>query len=446
MTASAAPNDHHQGGRPESMTTPTTSTDPKDAGRSEISALGSRRDAAAARIPDAVPTLVQESAPAWTSAAPSPAAPGGSAWPPPRTMPTDFSIAIVPGTGQPKRPLDGVRRQPMRGYEEQYTDIVDYCVRVTDRIWEDQDVGYIYDTYAPGVRLHDDRGWKFGVESVVEGTIATINAFPDSRHYADDVIWAGDEEQGFVTSHRAINVGHQTGPWRYAPTPTRKPIRIWVIANCVSRENLFYEEWVLYNTAARLLQLGIDVPDAARQYASAQPTLLDDHQQNEVDRLLAGRKPVRYELPPEGRFDVEHAVRALFHDLYNRRDFSAVDRTYAQGVRWHGTSNREGRGRSVVKGMARNLLATFPDLGLTVDEVYWMGNDDEGYSVSVRWSAAGTHRGLGLYGDPSGKRVFLWGISQLYFKAGRIVEDWSLFNEFDVLAQILGGPTAPTRL
>ena len=398
----------------------------------------------AGRIPDPVPTLVQESAPAWSSAAPGPTAPGGSAWPPPRTMPGNFSIAITPGTGQPKP--QGGRRQPMRGYEEQYTDIVDYCVRVTDRIWEDQDVGYIYDTYAPGVRLHDDRGWKFGVESVVEGTIATINAFPDSRHYADDVIWAGDEDQGFVTSHRAINIGHQTGPWRYAPAPTNKSVRIWVIANCVSRENLFYEEWVLYNTAARLLQLGIDVPQAARDYAAALPRALDDHQQSEVDRLLAGRRPTRYELPYGDEFDVEHTVRALFHDLYNRRDFSAVDRAYAQSVRWHGTSNREGRGRLVVKGMARNLLATFPDLGLTVDEVYWMGNDDDGYSVSVRWSAAGTHRGLGLYGSPSGKRVFLWGISQLYFSGGRIVEDWSLFNEFDVLAQILGGPTEPVRL
>lgn len=432
------------GSRSTPMTTPTSSD---DARRGDVTPMPAGRDSGAGRLPDAPPTLVQESAPTWTSQAPTPNAPGGSAWPPARTMPRDFSIGIIPGVGQPKPSPDGRRQQPMRGYEEQYTDIVDYCVRVTDRIWEDQDIGYIYDTYAPGVRLHDDRGWKFGVESVVEGTIATVNAFPDSRHYADDVIWAGDEDQGFVTSHRAINVGHHTGPWRYAPTPTRKPIRIWVMANCVSRENLFYEEWVLYNTAARLLQLGVDVPEAARSYAAAQPTMLDDHQQGEVDRLLAGRRPSRYELSATGAaFDVEETVRALFHDLYNRRDFSAVDRAYAQGVRWHGTSNREGRGRAVVKQMARNLLATFPDMGLTVDEVYWMGNDDEGYSVSVRWSAAGTHRGLGLYGDPSGRRVFLWGMSQLYFRDGRIIEDWSLFNEFDVLAQILSGPAEPTRL
>ncbi|TFB71851.1 hypothetical protein E3O06_11345 [Cryobacterium glaciale] len=421
---------------------PTPTAVAKTAGDSAAETAVVPRTPTEFRLPDVSPTLVQASVPTWSSQAPAASPPEGSATPPPRTMPSDFSIAIAPGTGKPKRGALAGRRQPMRGYEVRFTDIVDYCVDVTDRIWEDQDVGYIYDTYANGVRIHDDRGWKYGVEAVVEGTIATINAFPDSRHYADDVIWAGDEDQGFVTSHRALNIGHHTGPYKWAPQPTGKEIRIWVIANCVSKENLFYEEWVLYNTAARLLQLGVNVTEAAQTYAIAGGARLDDHQLSEVDRLLSGRKPTRYELPPAGAFNVEHAVRALFHDVYNRRDFSAIDRLYSQSVRWHGTSNREGRGRSAVRGMARNLLATFPDLGLSVDEVYWMGNDDDGYSVSVRWSAAGTHRGLGLYGAPTNRRAFVWGISQLYFQQGRIVEDWSLFNEFDVIAQLIGQPEA----
>ena len=33
----------------------------------------------------------------------------------------------------------------------------------------------------------------------------------------------------------------------------------------------------------------------------------------------------------------------------------------------------------------------------------------------MRWTALGTHRGYGLYGIPTGRRVHLWGISQLYF-------------------------------
>lgn len=340
----------------------------------------------------------------------------------------------------------GERVQPMRGYEETYVDIVDYVIRVTDRIWEDQDVGYIYDTYRAGCRVYDDNGPKYGVERVVEETMQSIHAFPDSRHYADDIIWAGNEDEGFATSHRAINVGHHLGPWRWGE-PSGRKIHLWVIANCVSEENQFFEEWVLYNTAARLAQCGVDVRGAARTFGNEGLSMpLGERELTEVERLRGGRMPERYPASSlRSGFDVEHFVRALFHDAYNRRDLSAIDRAYAPNVRWHGASLREGYGRADVRAMARGLLATFPDLGLHVDEVYWMGNEAEGFSVAVRWTATGTHRGHGLYGPPTGRRVHLWGLSQLYILNGRITEDWMLFNEFDVLAQLLRDDPSPLQ-
>jgi len=354
-------------------------------------------------------------------------------------MPGDFAVSLRRGYGADHLAGDrGPRRQPMRGFEDTYTDIVDYIVRITHRIWEDQDVGYIYDTYAPGARVYDDAAvMKIGVERVVAETIQAINAFPDVRHFADDVIWAGDEDQGFHTSHRAINVGHHTGPWRWGP-PTGRRVNLWVIANCVTRENAIVEEWVLHNTAARLAQLGYDLVAAAREYGNeTAPVPLPEFQYTEVERLRGGRAPEFAAVSEGTGFDVEHTVRALFHNVYNRRDLSAVDRAYAPNARWHGATNRDGYGRAEVRAMARGLLATFPDLGLHVDQVYWMGNDADGYAASVRWTALGTHRGWGLYGRPTGRRVLIWGLSQLYFTGGQIVEDWTLFNEFDVLAQIL---------
>ena len=336
----------------------------------------------------------------------------------------------------------------MRGFEDGYVDIIDWIIRITDRIWEDQDVGYIYDTYRPACRVYHDSGPQYGVETVVEQTIQSLNAFPDSRHYADDIIWAGSEDEGFATSHRAFNVGHHLGPWAYGPGTGRK-IQLWVIANCVSEENEIFEEWVLYNQAARLAQCGIDVHAAARRYGNQGLSLsLGERELSEVERLQGGRRPVILPEPPLGSPDIEAVVRAHFHNVYNRRDFSAIDRLYAQNVRWHGTSNREGYGRAEVRAMARGLLSSFPDLGMHVDEVYWMGNPEDGFAVSVRWTAIGTHRGHGIYGNPTGRRVHIWGMSQLYFSQGRIVEEWALFNEFDVLAQLLRDEPAalePTR-
>ena len=363
-----------------------------------------------------------------------------------RTMPTDFSIAVRPGVGTDTlRAVQDrtARRHPMGGFEDTYVDIIDYIIRITDRIWEEQDVGYIYDTYAPGCFVYDDSGANYGVERVVIATMQGIHAYPDARHYADEIIWAGTDEQGFVTSHRYITTGHNLGPSSYGPATGRK-VNLWGIANCVVRENEIFEEWVLYNMGSRLAQIGIDVAKAARTYGNELATgPVADRHLPEVDRLLSGRKPEYYPTPSSSNFDVEHFARALFHDVYNRRDLSAIDRAYAPTVRWKGASNRVGYGCGDVKGMARSLMATFPDLGMHVDEVYWMGNEDEGYRISVRWTALGTHRGYALYGLPTGRRVHLWGINQMYVSGGRVTEDWMMFNEFDVMAQILSDTALP---
>ncbi len=364
-----------------------------------------------------------------------------------RVMPTDYSIAIRPGAGADSWKATealGTRRQPMRGFEDTYVDIIDYIVRITHRIWEDQDVGYIYDTYAPGCFVYDDSGAHYGVERVVSGTMQSLNAFPDIRSYADDVIWAGNDEQGFVTSHRYINTGHHMGPWQWGPA-TGRTINLWGIANCVVRDNEIFEEWVLYNTCSRLGQVGINVAEAAREYGNRLAEMpAAERRLPEVERLIGGRLPQYYpDLSSSAPFDPEHFVRKLWHDTYNRRDLSAIDRAYATAVRWKGTSNRSGYGRSDVKGMARSLMSTFPDLGMHVDEVYYMGNEQEGFRISVRWTALGTHRGFGLYGKPTNRRVHLWGISQLYVNHGLVTEEWAMFNEFDVMAQILSDQPLP---
>jgi hypothetical protein len=41
------------------------------------------------------------------------------------------------------------RLQPMRGFDEDYTDIVDYIVRCTHKIWEEGAMGLLYTHYSP---------------------------------------------------------------------------------------------------------------------------------------------------------------------------------------------------------------------------------------------------------------------------------------------------------
>ena len=71
------------------------------------------------------------------------------------TMPQDLSISVAakPGTDVLLSADQGERKQPMRGYDDTYVDIVDFIVRVTHRIWEEKDIGHIYDCYRHNARV-----------------------------------------------------------------------------------------------------------------------------------------------------------------------------------------------------------------------------------------------------------------------------------------------------
>jgi predicted ester cyclase len=353
-----------------------------------------------------------------------------------RPMPKDYTISLAAKGGTDRLLLNpgAERMQRMRGFEETYVDIIDYIVRITHRIWEEKQIGYIYDTYRHNARVTDDSGLQYGRDKIVADTIHTINAFPDIRLYADEIVWAGNDEVGFYTSHRTVIIGHNTGYSKFGP-PTGKKVVLWCIANCTALENEIFEEWVLYNNSSLITQLGFDVREKAREFGNLSGGL-GDGRFGEPERVLGQGKPAH--LPPQAAngFDVEDFVRRAYHYIWNWRLVGKIDDAYGATMRFHGPTDREFYGRGEYKSFVLSIMAMFPDLALQIDDLYWMGNDTEGYLASVRWSIIGTHRGVGVYGPPSGRRITMWGITQQRIQHGRIVAEWMVFNEFEVLQQI----------
>ncbi len=356
-------------------------------------------------------------------------------------MPGGYAISLAAKGGSDTllRNPGAERVQRMRGFEDQYVDIIDYIVRITHRIWEEKDIGYIYDTYRHNCHVYDDFGLQYGSGKIVADTAHTINAFPDIRLFADEIIWAGNDDIGFHTSHRTVIIGHNTGYSRYGP-PTGRKVELWCIANCVSLKNEIFAEWVIYDTASLIHQLGFDLREMARALGNALPAGgAEDQRFGEADRLPGQDKPDYLRAPEpaaEGGFDVEGFVRRNFHNIWNRRSLKEVTRAYDKALQFRGSTGRVYYGRGEYQSFILSLLAMFPDLMMQVDDIYWMGNDAEGYLVSTRWSLAGTHRGNGIYGAPSGRRVNMWGITQQAIVDGVVKQEWMLFNEFAVMQQI----------
>ncbi|MEM9443561.1 MAG: hypothetical protein AAGA73_24225, partial [Pseudomonadota bacterium] len=187
-------------------------------------------------------------------------------------MPQDFTISLEAyRRGGTKEFLDQapdhVASQPMRGFEPGYKNIIDYIVRITHRIWEEKDIGYIYDTYSHDCRVWDDVGLQYGRDKIVADTVHTNNAIPDVRLVADEIIWGGNEDVSFHTSHRTMILGTNTGFSRFGP-PTGKPLRLLCVANCIARDNEIYDEHVAYDTAALVQQMGLDIVETAKRVAA----------------------------------------------------------------------------------------------------------------------------------------------------------------------------------
>ena len=329
------------------------------------------------------------------------------------------------------------KRQPMQGFDDDYVDIVDYIVRCTHKIWEERGMGLIYTHYGSNIAIHTTDGTTYGRDKVIADSIKTLNAFPDIRLIADDVIWSGNDQDGFHSSHRISWLGRNTGHSIYGPATGRR-VQRYGVAHCLVRENCVIEEWICRDELALVLQLGYDPHQLARKMATAtaetgiDPLLTEAP--GEPERLRGQMRPADPPQPQDEN-DVEGFVRRALHEIWNWRRFDKLRDYYAENYLACVPPYRKLYGRNDYMAWIIARLSAFSDLALTVDHVCFLGDMTSG-RVATRWIMHGRHDGPGWYGEPTGKRTVLMGITHHEIRDGKFVQEWSCFDEFALLKQI----------
>ncbi len=133
---------------------------------------------------------------------------------------------------------------------------------------------------------------------------------------------------------------------------------------------------------------------------------------------------------------MDRFVRDNLDQLWNQLNYDVLSANHDANLAFQGPTNRNFSGVKQYQEFLSSIANAFPDLELQVDEVYWMGNDNNGYLTSERWSAMGTHTGPGSYGEPTNRPIEIWGITQHEIVDGRIIAEWMLFNELDLMMQL----------
>ena len=332
--------------------------------------------------------------------------------------------------------VEGPRRQSLDGFEPVYRDIVDYIVRCTHRIWEEKNVGMCRTHYSEDCVVHTLAGPTCGKEVVTQNTVGSLSTYADRVVLAEDVIWSEDVPGEYYSSHRISSQSTHFGDEPLIGPATMRGNGVTTIADCKVIANLIVEEWLVRDNATALWQVGADPRTIAAAAAAADKEGDQGRHAWRIDALADTRTQKDVEVE-DGHPAAPLAAmlrRALFEDMYGD---AAAYLSPSVEVRW--PSRRHGFGRGYWIGCLMQLCNALHNRAFRCEHVAARPLPNGDIAVALRWSLAGVHEGTGVWGEPSGRELWLLAVSHYRVRAGLVIEDVTVFDELSVLRQIAGG-------
>jgi len=122
-------------------------------------------------------------------------------------------------------------------------------------------------------------------------------------------------------------------------------------------------------------------------------------------------------------------ARIVFEEILGGGKIDQYESLYSPDFVGHGVTRdvRRAEDRATTQGWRQ----AFPDLRVTIDKLI-----AEGDLVTVRFIGEGTNTGTANGLPATGKRLRLVGVSILRIVDGKIMEEWTSFDELDFMRQL----------
>lgn len=348
----------------------------------------------------------------------------------------------------------GKKRQELAGFDDEFIDIVDYIIRITHRIWEQKNIGLCYDYYGEICPVFTLGAYSERVEDVVQNTLKTVAAFPDRSLIGENVIWKAEADGTYYSSHLITSIMTNTGNSDFG-TATNKTGRVTTIADCVCFENKIIKEWLVRDNSFLIAQLGIDLIDAAINFAKL--PVNDTFTQwytSENERVLATDHRQNLPVPNAINFadsndnTIEHWVNDFVHSwaqtLFNQKQFSTLNNYYHVAAQQQWPGGRQATGLAQINGTIIQWLAQCADAKVTIDHIGTVdfvneaAPQDETIDVALRWSLSGTFSPREERLVPlKGQKFFVLACSHLRIQNSKIVKEVTVFDEIALYANII---------
>lgn len=323
----------------------------------------------------------------------------------------------------------------MKGAYGAADDIVDFILGITFEIWEQRGVELIHQYYGAEAPIYGLAGNIHGAAAVVAGTHQVLASYPDRVLLGENVIWSGNRQEGFYSSHRIVSLMTNTGDTQFGPA-TGRQIRILSIADCFVEEGVITREWLMRDYHGLITQLGLDLSAAAAVIAKQRSDDTLEWIAAELGRTKSKGTPKSDTalVPAE---DTHAFAEQLVASLWTSGEQKTLEAAYAPYAVLHRSAERLYSGRAAINEHYAQLRNAIDVTGVTVDHVAVQPFSSNGLDIAVRWAVAGRHAGEFIGHAATGKPVFVMGVSHWRVIAGRIVCEWTVFDGLGVLAQLL---------
>lgn len=330
------------------------------------------------------------------------------------------------------------REIPMQGFDAHYGNIPDYIIRCTYDIWEHKNTGLIATHYADVGEIYTPLGFASHMQGVIESTNASLAAFHTDEGYCMNVIWGGNEKDGYLSSHLVRASLVHTGDTDFAPA-SNNPINTYTIADCLCHENKIIKEWLVRDNGGAVKQMGQDVKSVAWKLAVTDYKNSVKHWwENDCEKRINAPK-IRPELRgrPDDNSPIQ-VVRNMFNDVWRANYFALVDEYYSYNVLVKSFGSRDIVGTPNLKTLLTDIYGALAGADFVIDHIQSTPSNAGGNEtfVHVRWSITATHRQSPLFGAGTGYPLYIMGISQFRVVDGRICEEWTLLDELAIWKQI----------
>jgi predicted ester cyclase len=313
----------------------------------------------------------------------------------------------------------------MKGFDPRFTDLPDYILKCTAQIWEGHDIAALDWHYGDDLIVRTPAGISRGNAAGKANTMATLSEFPDRQLLGEDVIWCGDDQAGFLSSHRIVSTATHRGG-AFGPA-TGRQVTFRTIADTYCRDNRVWDEWLIRDNAAIAVQLGQTAKSAAQ-------ALIDSGD------LTSPLTPGTDLVGPYSGTGNDNEWGELHAGILQRvmaAELAIIDREYDRACSLALPGGIEAYGTAVAQDFWMGLRSALPSATFRIE--HQIGRVDPLLSPrsAIRWSLTGGHDGWGRYGAPTGVDVHVMGVSHAEFGPRGLRRETTLIDDIAIWKQIL---------